>query len=68
MSSRTVFEIERAIKSLSSEELASLYEWLEQNRPAPIDARLATDLAEGRLDSAILRALEDEFTGELLPL
>lgn len=68
MASSTILEIVRAIGSLNSEELAKLYEWLEQNHPAPIDARLPSDLAAGRLDSAILRALKDEAAGELRPL
>jgi len=63
MASSTIIEIERAIGSLSSEELAKLYQWLEQNHPAPIDARLPSDLAAGRLDSAILRALQESRIG-----
>jgi hypothetical protein len=68
MASSTILEIERAIETLNSDELAKLYRWLEQNHPAPIDARLPSDLATGRLDSAILRALEDEVAGQLRPL
>ena len=68
MASSTILEIERAIGSLSSEELAKLYQWLEENHPAPIDARLPSDLAAGRLDSAIHRALKDEAAGELRSL
>jgi hypothetical protein len=68
MASNTIIEIERAIGSLSSEELAKLYQWLEKNHPAPIDSRLPSDLAAGRLDSAILHALRDEATGELRSL
>ena len=68
MASSTILEIERAIGTLNSEELAKLYEWLEQNHPAPIDGRLHPDLAAGRLDSAILRAVEDETVGRLVSL
>jgi hypothetical protein len=68
MASSTILEIEQAIESLNSEELVKLYPWLEENHPAPIDARLPSDLAAGRLDSAILRALQDEAAGELRPL
>jgi hypothetical protein len=68
MASSTILEIERAIESLNSEELAKLYQWLEENHPAPIDARLSSDLMAGSLDSAILRALQDEADGQLRPL
>jgi hypothetical protein len=64
MDSSTILDIQRAIETLDSEELAKLYGWLEQNRPAPIDERLPSDLAAGRLDSAILRALGDEAAGQ----
>jgi hypothetical protein len=68
MSSTTVKDIERAIGTLSPQELAELYAWLEQNYPQPIDSRLGSDLAAGRLDSAIDRALDDENEGRVRPL
>lgn len=64
MGSGTILEIERAIGRLSSRELAELYLWLEEHYPQPIDARIPSDLAAGRLDSAILRALGDEAAGQ----
>ena len=67
MASSTILEIERAIGTLNSQELAKLYEWLEQNRPAPIDARLPSDLAAGRLDSTVLRTIEDESAESTAP-
>ena len=54
----TVLEIERAISALSSNELDELYTWMDQN--CPIDVRLKTDLAEGRIDDRIARALADQ--------
>ena len=60
MASSTILDIERASETLNSEELVKLYRWLEQNPPAPIDARLPSDLGAGLLDSAILRALQDD--------
>lgn len=63
MGTNTVHEIERAIGTLSTEELAELYAWLDRNHPQPIDARLPSDLATGRLDAAIQRALDDEQAG-----
>jgi hypothetical protein len=46
----TVQEIEHAIQALTPPELEELYSWLDQNCPQPIDARLQSDLAAGRLD------------------
>jgi len=64
----TVKEIERAIGSLSPQEIEELYAWLDWNYPHPIDARVQSDLAAGRLDSAIQRALDDEKNGRTRPL
>jgi hypothetical protein len=68
MSLNTVQEIERAIGTLSPKELEELYSWLDQYQPQPIDARLSSDLAAGRLDKAIQRALGDEKDGQVQPL
>jgi hypothetical protein len=64
MASRAMQEIERAIGTLSAQELQELYAWLDRNYPNPIDARIASDLASGRLDAAIKRALNE---GRLTP-
>ena len=53
----TVQEIEHAIQTLTPRELEELYSWLDQHCPQPIDARIQSDLAAGRLDNAINRAL-----------
>jgi len=68
MSLTTVEDIERAIGSLSPREIQELYVWLDQHHPHPIDARIESDLASGRLDSAIERALDDEKHGRTRPL
>jgi hypothetical protein len=68
MSLNTVQEIERAIAALTPQQLAELYAWLDQYDPQPIDARLQSDLAAGRLDNAIARALDDEKNGRVQPL
>ncbi len=68
MTSRAVQEIERAIRTLTPEELDELYVWLDQHYPQPIDARIESDLAAGRLDGAIDRALDDERNGRTKPL
>jgi hypothetical protein len=60
-----VKEIERAIGTLTPQEVEELYVWLEQHFPQPIDARLQADLAAGRLDTAIQRALDDEKNGRV---
>ena len=64
----TVQEIERAIQALTNRELEELYSWLDQHFPQPIDARIESDLAAGRLDKAIGRALEDEKNDRIQPL
>ena len=64
----TVQEIERAIGALTPRELEELYSWLDRNCPQPMDTRLQSDLAAGRLDKAIHRALDDEKSGRVLPL
>jgi hypothetical protein len=68
MSLNTVQEIERAIATLTLQQLGELYAWLDQYDPQPIDARLQSDLEAGRLDNAIARALDDEKNGRVKPL
>jgi len=68
MSLNTIKEIERAIGALMPPEVEELYTWLEQHCPPPIDSRLQSDLAAGRLDGAIQRALDDEKNGRVQPL
>ena len=68
MSPSTIKEIERAIETLTPREIEELYVWLEQHHPQPIDARVQSDLATGRLDSSIQRALDDEKNGRTQPL
>ena len=68
MSLNSIQDIERAIEALTPQELDQLYSWLDQRHPQPIDARLKSDLAAGRLDSAIRRALDDEKNGRVQPL
>jgi len=68
MASETVQEIERAIGALAPAELEELYSWLDSNHPHPLDARIESDLIAGRLDGAILRALEEEKSGRAEPL
>ena len=68
MSLNTINEIERAIETLTLREVEELYVWLEQHYPQPIDARVQADLAQGRLDSAIERALDDEKDDRVRPL
>jgi hypothetical protein len=60
-----VQEIERAIDTLTPEELGELYSWLDERQPEPIDARMQSGLAAGRLDNAIRRALDDEKNGRV---
>jgi hypothetical protein len=64
----TIQEIERAIDALTPQELGELYSWLDRYHPQPIDARVQSDVAAGRLDNAIRRALDDEKNGRVQPL
>jgi hypothetical protein len=68
MSLNTIKEIERAIGALTPHEIAELYAWLDQHYPPPIDTRIQSDLAAGRLDTAIQHALDDEKNGRTQPL
>jgi hypothetical protein len=68
MSLNTIQEIERAIGALTPRELEELYLWLDQHCPHPFDTRVQSDLASGRLDEAIDRALDDEKNGRVQPL
>ncbi len=68
MNLTTLQEIERAIATLSPQQLSELYAWLDEYDPQPIDARIQNDLAAGRLDNAIARALDDEKHGRTEPL
>jgi hypothetical protein len=67
MSLNTVQEIERAISTLTPQELEELYGWFDQH-PHPFDTRIQSDLAAGRLDDSIQRALSDEKNNRLQPL
>ncbi|HVI09047.1 MAG TPA: hypothetical protein VND65_12225 [Candidatus Binatia bacterium] len=68
MAPHTVKEIESAIQTLTPREREELCIWLDQHYPHGVDARLSADLAAGRLDSAIERALEEEKEGRVRPL
>lgn len=68
MSRNTIRDIERAIGTLTPQEVAELYTWLEQHCPQPIDTRIEADLAAGHLDPRIERALDDEENGRIRPL
>jgi hypothetical protein len=69
MGSSKVQEIERAIGALTQQELEELKVWLDEYAgPQPIDTRIQKDLAAGRLDKAVERALEDEKQGRIRSL
>lgn len=63
MASSNVHEITRAIAALAPGELDELYRWLDLHCPQPIDSRIDSDFANGRLDDAIRQALDDERNG-----
>ncbi len=64
----TVQEIERAIDDLAPQQLEELFLWLDQRYPQPIDAQLESDLAAGRIDDRINRAMADYEAGKTEPL
>lgn len=69
MSSVKVQEIERAIGALTQQEWEELRLWLDEYAGAqPLDTRIQADLAAGRLDKAVERALDDEKRGRVQPL
>lgn len=63
-----VKEIAHAIRTLTPQEWDELRGWLDLNAPTAIDARIESDLAAGRLDLAMDRALEEERQGRTRPL
>ena len=65
---KTVQEIERAIDTLTPQQMEELYVWLDQRHPQPIDAQLKADLDAGRVDDRINRALADHNAGNTQPL
>ena len=56
------------IRELKPRELQELYSWLDENCPQPVDNRIQSDLLAGRLDKAIVRALDDENNDRVRPL
>jgi len=69
MSGRKVEELQRAIGTLTQEELEELRLWLDEYAgPSPLDRRIEADLAVGRLDKAVQSALDDEKRGRVRPL
>ena len=69
MNGKKVEEVQRAIGTLTQEELEELRLWLDEYAgPSPLDRRIETDLATGRLDKAVQTALQDEKRGRVRPL
>jgi len=69
MAAKKIEEIERAIGTLTQEELEELRLWLDEYAgPRPLDLRIEADLAAGRLDETIDRALDDEKHSRIRPL
>ena len=69
MNGRKVEELQRAIGTLTQEELEELRLWLDEFAgPTPLDRRIQADLSTGRLDKAVQSALDDEKRGRLRSL
>jgi hypothetical protein len=66
MNGRKVEELQRAIGTLTQEELEELRLWLDEYAgPGLLDRRIESDLAAGRLDKAVQSALDDEKRGRI---
>ncbi len=69
MDGRRVEELQRAIGTLTQEELEELRLWLDEYAgPMPLDRSTKADLAAGRLDKGVQGALDDEKRGRVRPL
>jgi hypothetical protein len=69
MNGRKVEELQRAIGTLTQEEVEELRLWLDEYAgPSPLDRRIEADLPAGRLDKAVQSALHDEKRGRVRPL
>jgi hypothetical protein len=65
----TLKDIESAIERLTTQECADLRRWFDQyDRPQPIDLQLEADLAAGKIDDRLRRALADHQSGRTQPL
>ena len=64
----TLQDIERAISELSPDELEVLYVWLDDHYQKQAETQLSADLAAGRFDDRIQRALADHKAGRTRPL
>ncbi len=64
----TLQDIERAIDTLTPQQLEELCVWLDQRYRQPIDAQLKADLDAGRIDDRINRAVADHKAGNTQPL
>jgi len=69
MAGEKIEEIERAIGTLTPDELEELRLWLDEYAgPRPLDRRIEADLAAGRLDKAVRGALDEEKDGRVRPV
>ncbi len=69
MNGKKVEELQRAIGTLTQEELEELRLWLDEYAgPSPLDRRIEADLAAGRLDKTVQSVLLDEKRGRVRPL
>ena len=69
MPGKKIQEIERAIGTLTQEELEELRLWLDEYAGrTPLDRRIEADVTAGRLDKAVDSALDDEKHGRVRPL
>ncbi len=61
-------ELENAVQKLSPDELEQFAEWFQQFIDNQWEAKLASDIASGRLDAIAQRADQDFEAGRCKPL
>jgi hypothetical protein len=59
----TVEDIEKAVATLSPEQLAQFRAWFEQFDAARFDEKIERDATDGKLDRLADQALDDLLTG-----
>lgn len=64
----TIQEIEKAVSSLSSEELSEFREWFFEFDARVWDRQFEADVAAGRLDALAEEALAEHRAGRTRPL
>ncbi len=60
----SVQEIEKAIGTLSPQELEELYAWMDERYARAVDAKMEGDLGAGAMDNRIRQAMAERAAGK----